>query len=78
MGTTHEKNGYKLNRAPWTQKEVESLTRYQKDNRMHPFTCGVGGHDHGVLTPTIEGWICDKCEYTQDWAHEFMVNYLSV
>ena len=30
---------------------------------MHPYTCTCGMD----LIPTTNGWICDKCEYTQDW-----------
>ena len=48
--------------------------------RMHPFTCpnrGDGNHfdngsDLGALIPTVRGWICQCCDYTQDWAHDFM------
>lgn len=47
--------------------------------RFHPYTCGnrnKGEHpmvagDYGVLIPTIYGWICPFCDYTQDWAHNF-------
>lgn len=45
---------------------------------MHPFTC-PHRHDHpmlagdnGVLVPTVRGWICPFCNYTQDWAHDWM------
>jgi hypothetical protein len=46
---------------------------------MHPFTCpNRGGHpevagDKGILVPTVRGWICPFCDYTQDWAHDFMM-----
>ena len=48
--------------------------------RMHPFTCpnrGDGNHfdngsDLGALIPTVRGWICQCCDYTQGWAHDFM------
>lgn len=23
-----------------------------------------------MLVPTINGWICPFCSYTQDWSHE--------
>jgi hypothetical protein len=42
---------------------------------MHPFTCGNGGHDHGVLIAKEDGWHCEKCEYTQNWAHGFMADW---
>ena len=42
--------------------------------RMHPYTC-PHRHDHpviagdkGILVPTVRGWICPFCDYTQDWA----------
>lgn len=45
--------------------------------RMHPYTC-PHRHDHpelsgdkGILIPTVRGWICPFCDYTQDWAHDF-------
>ena len=49
---------------------------------MHPFTCpnrGDGKHfdngiDKGALIPTVRGWICQCCDYTQDWAHDFMLD----
>lgn len=43
--------------------------------RGHPYTCDnrsdhpVVAGDRGVLVPTVRGWICPFCDYTQDWAH---------
>ncbi len=57
--------------APWTPEQVGSLSAYQDSGRFHPFTCP----DHsqqGILIPTINGWICQFCDYKQDWAHAFM------
>jgi len=64
----------------FTAEEVVNLDNYQKGGSFHPFTCGNrgdGNHplhngDNGVLTPTVRGWICQFCDYTQDWAHPFM------
>lgn len=47
----------------------------------HPFTCARrndGNHrcfngDIGALVATTRGWICPWCDYTQSWAHEFMM-----
>ena len=45
-------------------------------HRHHPFTCPdrddhpVIAGDKGILVPTVRGWICQCCGYTQDWAHE--------
>ena len=42
--------------------------------RMHPYTCGdrsdhpIVAGDKGVLVPTVRGWICPFCDYTQTWA----------
>ena len=67
-------------------KQVEKLHRYQfgpwtHNMCMHPFTCpnrGDGNHfdngsDLGALIPTTRGWICQSCDYTQGWAHQFMM-----
>lgn len=41
--------------------------------RGHPYTCGnredhpVVGGDRGILVPTMRGWICPFCDYTQGY-----------
>ncbi len=50
----------------WTPDEVKSLEGRQNCNFLHPYTCDSGC---GALIPTEDGWVCPKCEYTQDWAH---------
>lgn len=62
--------------APFTTEQVESLNGYQSSGVMHEFTCGNGGHSHGRLRATSDGWVCDfeGCDYTQDWAHAFMAD----
>jgi len=64
----------------FTKKEVTRLWKHQfgpweKGQFFHPYTCEnrsnhpkVAG-DKGVLVPTVRGWICPFCDYTQDWAH---------
>lgn len=63
--------------------EVLALDRHQRGEgavRLHPFTCpnrSDGNHrensvDLGALVPTVHGWVCPYCDYTQDWAHGFM------
>lgn len=69
--------------APFTDAQVANLDAYQQSWRFHPFTCpnrGDGKHgthavDLGTLVPTtsVYGWICPYCDYTQNWAHAFMV-----
>lgn len=72
----------------FTPDEVAAMDAYQRGTgkwaepfaRMHPFTCanrGDGKHrdngiDLGGLIPTVRGWICQFCDYKQDWAHGFM------
>ena len=55
-------------KAPFTEEQVKYLNEYQKSGRFHPFTCEC----REDLIATVNGWICSKCNYTQDWAHEFM------
>lgn len=60
--------------------QIDQLNRYQNAGRHHPFTCpnrGDGEHrffngDLGALVATRRAWICPWCDYTQDWAHDFM------
>lgn len=64
----------------FTPEQVQELERHQRERIYHPFTCanrGDGKHgdidgDTGILVPTVRGWICRYCDYTQDWAHAFM------
>lgn len=71
---------------PWSDQDVESLNAFQTEGRMHPFTCPnrsdpshprESNGDYGVLRATKEGWICPYCDYTQKWAHSFMLNWKS-
>lgn len=61
--------------APFTYGQVQSLNKFQKSGRMHPFTCG-GKHvgQAPILVAGRDGWTCpdDTCPYTQNWAHGFM------
>lgn len=66
----------------FTKEQVDSLNRYQSDGRFHPFTCGnrkdiqkTHADGEGILVATEDGWICPYCDYKQEWAHEFMLNY---
>ncbi len=65
----------------FTPNEVAYLWEFQKSGAMHPFTCPHRGENHiengidlGGLIPTVHGWICQCCDYKQDWAHDFMLN----
>ncbi len=68
-------------KAPWTDEQVMSLTAWQNNGYVHPYTCGQrDGHpldpegDYGVLVPTTDGWVCRHCDYTQEWAHDYSLN----
>ena len=60
-------------KAPWSEKQVEYLNKWQRSGEMHPFTCPgkKGGCKDRVLIATEYGWVCSCGEYTQDWAHGF-------
>lgn len=64
--------------APWKHDEVDALNRWQRAGFVHEFTCrvhheGLAGPADRTLVATINGWICPHCSYTQDWAHDFML-----
>jgi hypothetical protein len=69
----------------FTPDEVAALDCFQ-EIRFHPFTCPNrqdGNHraaprDLGILVPTVRGWICPFCDYTQDWAYDFMKGKIDV
>ena len=68
--------GEETTTAPWTDDQVERLNAWQNNVHVHPFTCAYRGvkphpwkgHDRGILIATNKGWICEFCDYTQDWA----------
>ena len=66
-------------RAPFTDDQVVSLNAYQASGVMHPFTCGqrdLPGHKPSDrLWASTNGWFCEHCDYTQDWAHGFMADW---
>lgn len=62
--------------APWTVEQVLILRKWQESRAVHPYTCANRNNsphpderDTGVLIPTLRGWICPWCGYTQNWAH---------
>ena len=54
--------------TPWTQAQVDALNKEQQRQDRHPYTCGNNSR-HRVLVATIDGWICQDCDYKQNWAH---------
>ena len=64
---------------PWTSRQVKGLRYWQESGLFHPYTCPHDHHDvtdEPVLTPTKHGWVCEWCDYTQDWAHAFSARRL--
>lgn len=70
-------------RPEWTDDQVRSLDAWQMNDNVHPFTCPHREHhdNDGRLMPTNDGWVCmiprndqdqAPCDYTQNWAHDFM------
>lgn len=59
-------------KAPFTTEQVRALNRWQSLGYVHEFTCECGRR----LTATPAGWVCvgKDCDYTQDWAHDFMAD----
>lgn len=64
--------------APWDDRTVRNLNRFQQLPWVHPYTCGYVGHASAVrLCATSVGWKCadphdEGCEYTQNWASASM------
>lgn len=63
-----------MNQAPWDQETIDRLNARQRDDSMHPYTCGnrkdiakTHADGEGVLVATKDGWICPYCDYRQDW-----------
>lgn len=64
-------------KAPFTDEQVKNLNDYQESGIMHEFTCGNQNHPMGqarCLVATKDGWVCPGCNYTQDWAHDWMAD----
>ncbi len=63
--------------APWTESEMASLNAYHASGVMNPFTCENDDANYcaSVLVATPAGWICPDCDYTQNWAAEWMANW---
>jgi hypothetical protein len=59
--------------APFTPDQVQQLAAWQARDDVHEYTCvhrdEVSHRGDGALVPTVRGWICPFCDYTQDWSH---------
>jgi hypothetical protein len=64
-------------RAPFAPAQAESMNGYQHSGAGHEFTCGNDAcrEAHGdPLQASEDGWLCDSCGYTQNWAWGFMAD----
>ncbi len=59
--------------APFTDAQVRALQTWQETPALHPFTCST--HSETALLASSDGWHCpvEGCTYTQNWAHDFMI-----
>ncbi len=60
-------------KAPFTKEEAEKLNQYQKLGFLHEFTCPNKHPDRTLIAKEGAGWYCPHCDYTQNWAHAFML-----
>lgn len=61
--------------APFTPEQVVYLEVWQEVLPVHPYVCPYGENDELIdknLIPTEAGWICPRCDYTQDWCDAHM------
>ena len=75
LGLVEEEYKYRQGRisAPFTTDQAARLNQWQENPAVHPFTCGNEHKGSVSLCATENGWICPSCDYTQDWAHDFML-----
>jgi hypothetical protein len=58
-----------------TEDQCQSFNAFQLEGMFHPFTCG---NDHGGdrdLIAESNGLHCPNCDYHQDWAHSWMLDW---
>jgi transposase-like protein len=60
--------------APWSTAQVATLNAWQISGLIHPFTCKHTHRRANTLQAGQEGWYCPRCDYTQNWAHDYMVD----
>lgn len=53
--------------APFSKNQVDALWDWQLDKNNHPYTCTCGE----TLLPTINGFVCSRCPYTQNWCWDY-------
>lgn len=64
--------------APFTADQVRRLTLFQNSPHVHSFTCyecqsaDIESDDFSLVA-TVRGWICQTCDFVQDWAYDTML-----
>lgn len=61
--------------APFTADQAASLNAYQHGGVMHEFTCGNDSRHFPLVALIGDGWTCLDCDYTQNWAHDWMADW---
>lgn len=69
----------------FTSDQVLMLLEHQTNDEFHPYTCGNRGDgkhreffgDIGILFPTVRGWVCPFCDYTQTTAHGMTIGEIA-
>lgn len=56
--------------SPFSDKEIDSLFKWQYSNFQHPFTC-CGK----IMSVRKKGMYCKNCKRIQNWVHDFMIEF---
>lgn len=54
----------------WISRLVKEEIGFDEFTSNVPVQVEIDDH---ILVATMDGWICPTCDYTQDWAHELML-----
>lgn len=57
--------------APFTSEQADGLNKFQTCKSCHTFACP--NDSQNLIAIVDAGWMCPECDYTQNWAHAFMV-----
>lgn len=59
----------------FTDDQCDSFNAYQAAGIMHPFTCGNNHDGERELVARADGLFCPTCDYVQDWAHGWQLDW---
>jgi hypothetical protein len=64
--------------APWNEYDVQTLNLFQSSAILHPYTCGDELCRRSTMAAPLvahpDGWRCQHCSYTQNWASSVMLD----